>query len=545
MSVSFDLKNEDEQISGYTIDGADIEAVRVKGASDALAREADSNIRFIANRLQRGEIDAAEFYASMQREVKMLHMGQASLSRGGVDAMRPADWKRVENVVAEQFGGVEGKFPGLRAFAKDVSVGRYGNAGELQEQVLNRAGMYADAGRGTFENERLAARMELYPLEARRVRGALDGCRDCVAWAGLGWISAEQMQSDYPIGNSVCGARCHCVIVTRRDRKSTANEIKTDVKFHLSLEKLVRTMRAATAPVALVASVFFVFMRLAALAKYGVALADTVLTSTIARSGYLHPSKITDAVRDGVAPALRHPFRPVGTAVGRAVEIEDGSLQFARDAIDALDSVHGDGQLKTIFVDALRGSPKRGEWTVAQYYDGEPSSIGLHPKGPTPLFSMIHEGGHWLHDKTLGGLGGSGLGGFDFSGGAQLERALNQSQSIKNLRRLQSAKKKIHRASETRGKTVDYDVNLPFVDYLLEPDEMFARAYAQYIAMRSGHGELRRELASKLIRAQTTPWGGMTKDTLHYFEQWDEEDFSEIANAFDKLLLSKGWIKRA
>ena len=256
MAVSFDLKNEDEQLSGYSIDGADIEAVRVKGASDALAREADSNIRLVADRLQRGEIDAAEFYASMQREVKMLHMSQAALARGGVDAMRPADWKRVENIVAEQFGGVEGKFPGLRAFAKDVSRGRYGNAGELQEQVLDRAGMYADAGRGTFENERLAARMELYPLEAKRVRGALDGCRDCVAWAGLGWIEAHRMQNDYPICASVCGARCHCVIVTRRAAIDEANAIG----WH-ALPVAISRVAHVAAPVAVAAYGLFQFAR--------------------------------------------------------------------------------------------------------------------------------------------------------------------------------------------------------------------------------------------------------------------------------------------
>jgi hypothetical protein len=217
--ISFKFGDLDAQNSGYKIGSTDIETVRVNGASDAVAREANAGIRVLADRLQRGEIDAAEFYSQMQHEVKMLHLGQAALARGGIDAMRPEDLKRVENIIERQFGGVEGKFPGLRAFAEDIAGGRYGNAGELSEGVLNRAGMYADAGRGTYENERVALARENGHDEAHRIAGAADNCPTCARENGV-WKPIDEV---VPIGDSECGARCFCVIVTRKSSDESSN----------------------------------------------------------------------------------------------------------------------------------------------------------------------------------------------------------------------------------------------------------------------------------------------------------------------------------
>lgn len=208
--VTFDFNDSNAELSGYKIGGRDIEAIRVKGASDAIAREAQANIGLLADRLQRGEIDAAEFYSAMQREVKFVHMTEYALARGGIDRVIPDDWARCQDIIDRQFGGVEGRFPGLRAFAEDVANGRYGNAGELQEQVLDRAGMYASAGRGTYENERVELAKENGRTRAMRIAGAADHCDVCSAEDGI----ERDIDDVVAIGDSGCGARCCCVIVS-------------------------------------------------------------------------------------------------------------------------------------------------------------------------------------------------------------------------------------------------------------------------------------------------------------------------------------------
>lgn len=64
------------------------------------------------------------------------------------------------------------------------------------------------------------------------------------------------------------------------------------------------------------------------------------------------------------------------------------------------------------------------------------------------------------------------------------------------------------------------------LDYLLEPQECFARAYAQWIAYKTNHPRVIGPLDA--IRSR-----------LDYIKhrQWDDDDFLDIARAFDKLFL--------
>lgn len=206
----------------YFVDGKEIDALRVKGASDAVSREAAANIRVLGDRLQGDIITLQEWYDSMKREVKILHMAEAALARGGIDQMTLADWERVEGIIAGQYNGVPGEFPGLRAFGIDIQKGRYGKT-RLNEAFNRRASMYSNAGRATFENERLTAMVASLTREAKRVLAAADHCEDCVRWAALGWIPANEMLEKYPIASSVCGANCFCAIVTRRVKNQVLN----------------------------------------------------------------------------------------------------------------------------------------------------------------------------------------------------------------------------------------------------------------------------------------------------------------------------------
>ena len=67
-------------------------------------------------------------------------------------------------------------------------------------------------------------------------------------------------------------------------------------------------------------------------------------------------------------------------------------------------------------------------------------------------------------------------------------------------------------------------------DYLLSREEQFARAYAQWIAERTG--------GTKYLNAmelrRNEGWG---------CAQWQKEAFAPIAAEFEKLFKAKGWLR--
>ncbi len=79
-------------------------------------------------------------------------------------------------------------------------------------------------------------------------------------------------------------------------------------------------------------------------------------------------------------------------------------------------------------------------------------------------------------------------------------------------------------------RTVEVVPNRAYLDYLLSPEELFARAYAQYIASRSEDPEMLEELD----RRREEHEGG-------YPQQWPDAEFAPIAGAFDAMFGGLGW----
>ena len=64
--------------------------------------------------------------------------------------------------------------------------------------------------------------------------------------------------------------------------------------------------------------------------------------------------------------------------------------------------------------------------------------------------------------------------------------------------------------------------------------ELFARSYAQFIAMVSGDQAMRRDIGAEVstdFRELRVP------------AHWQADDFAPVAEAFDKLLTTKRWWK--
>ncbi len=80
--------------------------------------------------------------------------------------------------------------------------------------------------------------------------------------------------------------------------------------------------------------------------------------------------------------------------------------------------------------------------------------------------------------------------------------------------------------------SVTFDIPSAAKRSIIRPRENFARAYAQYIALRSGNETMIRQIDET---NKFTKSGGMPL-------QWEWDDFEPIARGFDRLFKKKGWL---
>jgi hypothetical protein len=175
----------------------------VNAALESVVRESENRLLELAERLQRGEIGMEECYAAMRRALKDGHAASAVLGFGGWHNMSDADWGWVGSPAQNGFHHKR-----LRALFDDIAAGRYRS--DLSDpRFKQRVKLFANAMRSAKENARLRRHKSLGYKYARRVLGIADSCEDCVTFAGQGWVEIDKL---VPIGQSICGANCHCHI---------------------------------------------------------------------------------------------------------------------------------------------------------------------------------------------------------------------------------------------------------------------------------------------------------------------------------------------
>ncbi|WP_425144984.1 hypothetical protein [Deinococcus sp.] len=188
----------------------------------------------------------------------------------------------------------------------------------------------------------------------------------------------------------------------------------------------------------------------------------------------------------------RHPLRPrLESALGALEPLHDWSALFGA-GLPALG-------VRTEPLGKLDG-----------LFDMQRSYLGVRIADQTnfPCFTAAHEIGHALDWYVLGGADGYG----------SLKRAPNPTwahwwtavQATPSYARL---------LKEQHG---DFPPISEYVRYLLEPEELFARSYAQFVAVASGRDDFARELA-ELLKRKPTP-------------QWPPEEFVSIQKIIRALL---------
>ncbi|MGI8854339.1 MAG: hypothetical protein ACR2JW_01180 [Thermomicrobiales bacterium] len=205
----------------------------------------------------------------------------------------------------------------------------------------------------------------------------------------------------------------------------------------------------------------------------------------------------------------------------------DAEWDFARDLLSNIDRIHGTGELPVIPV-AETGTSSAGGFLVSAR-DGRSLRIEVGLNGLHPHLTLVHEIGHFLDYEMLGHPQefASAMGHI-----VPLMQAIDRSEAVRRLGA--RIDKKYAMILDTRGRLRREVVQQGAVRRLLLPEERFARAYAQYIAMHSRSLIVQEQLHRKRTNRLTQ---GI------YYEQWDDDDFAPIAREFDALLRQKGWMK--
>lgn len=253
-------------------------------------------------------------------------------------------------------------------------------------------------------------------------------------------------------------------------------------------------------------------------------------------------------------PARASRAGPHASKVSAVLQMEDRiSKAYGAATAAAIDKVHGDGPLLPLPV-TIKRMPAGRQGQFASNW-GRPAEINMRAKPLHPMMTLAHEVGHWLDVAGIGRPPGSdprqGYGQVTDTLThwradalpAHLPRALVdwrdavvKSQAAQTLA---AHRQQMQRQGHISFTTADGGesktrISSNWLSYALRTNELWARSYAQYIAVRSGDAamlaELRKEQAEQ--RAAAVP----------ITAQWQDDDFEPIARAFDAIFTQLGWL---
>lgn len=178
-----------------------VPASEIRGAVDIAIRRSQGRTRSIAEMLVGGDISVAEWQRQMSVEVNLIHLLNGAAANGGWAQLTAEDVDRI----AER---IERQYEYLSNFAKQV-VSR---EQPLGPGLVQRAMMYSDAGRATYEEERRRLEEAAGMTEERNILGPADHCPGCLDATRAGWVAVGTLT---PVGSRTCLTSCHCTMEYR------------------------------------------------------------------------------------------------------------------------------------------------------------------------------------------------------------------------------------------------------------------------------------------------------------------------------------------
>lgn len=167
----------------------------VRGTVERTTLTLEADLRAAAADLINNRINIAEFQTRAASSLKIAHILNASIGKGGRRQMTQTDWGLLGAKIREQY-----KF--LNNFASEIEAGLV-----LPAQIENRIALYSKAARSVYFKFEKLTKTEIGLLFARRVLNAFENCKDCAYWASRGFIPIEEQPE---IGSLICKSFCKC-----------------------------------------------------------------------------------------------------------------------------------------------------------------------------------------------------------------------------------------------------------------------------------------------------------------------------------------------
>jgi len=182
----------------------------------------------------------------------------------------------------------------------------------------------------------------------------------------------------------------------------------------------------------------------------------------------------------------------------------------ALEAIRAIERVHGVRIRPTIPVHET-DAPYQGQFVCDPKDRTKPLGINLSKRHPDKwqALTMVHEVGHFIDHSGLS----------------------NSPARLQDHETVQEQTPEMWAVMEAIRHSPTY---LSLNPYLKNKRELWARAYSQYIAWRSGSSTLKAQLDKILTHDR----GDIR------VRQWPYDEFAPIATEIDRLLMAKGWARR-
>ena len=173
----------------------------------------------------------------------------------------------------------------------------------------------------------------------------------------------------------------------------------------------------------------------------------------------------------------------------------DAHAQLMRTCILLQDYAHDDGDLERVSLgDDVYADDHDGEYTRAST-PGKTAHIGVRPDSGYPMLITLHELGH------------------------------NVMESL----RPEDVDAIFKAAYKTQHQLAAQIAGAKKLDYWFHPEEVFARAYAQFVVQNSPNREALNEL-TRVINSD------------YYWTQWDESEWPDVEREIIKALKNKNWL---
>jgi hypothetical protein len=226
---------------------------------------------------------------------------------------------------------------------------------------------------------------------------------------------------------------------------------------------------------------------------------------------------------DAAQSALVVPPGAMGPAVSNALLFTSGTRELGASVSTIIDSIHGDGTLPSIPVRSARMKDAAGKYRTR---GGAAVDIKIDPRRSRKALTLAHEVGHLLDHNSIGrprtyeSERANGV----------LAGVMEKIESTIEVSRLRQALQSEQAIGRSRRS---FSRRHQWLEYAVSSKELWARAYAQYIAVKSSDAELLKGVSD--ISA--------SKDVDYALSQWSTESFAPIIEAIDEAFKRIGWIR--